>query len=146
MIDWQGLKQNAYKGIKNINLSAVGGPCLAAELANRVQSGVVIASKNLDTAISLKKMLTTKYYRISTSTDINGVEACAAIKNIFIEQFPNVSEALSWKSHEWSEKELQEMQWDEFRGFHLKPDEGAHEWHKQTSIRQTQAALRPFNA
>ena len=73
----------SQKGIKNINLAAVGGPCLAVGLANRVQSGVVIASKNLDTANSLKKMLTTNYYRISTSTDINGVEICAAIKNIF---------------------------------------------------------------
>ena len=71
------------KGIKNIILSAVGGPCLAAGLANRVQSGVVIANKNLDIANSLKKILTTNYYRISTSADINGVEVCAAIKNIF---------------------------------------------------------------
>jgi len=71
------------QGVKNLNISAVGGPCLAAGLANRVQSGVVIASKDLETANNLKDMLTTSYYRISTSTDINGVEACAAIKNIF---------------------------------------------------------------
>tara|TARA_B100000029_G_scaffold394668_1_gene392209 strand:- start:847 stop:1881 length:1035 start_codon:yes stop_codon:yes gene_type:complete len=71
------------KGIKNINLSAVGGPCLAPGLANRVHSGVVIANKNLDTAKSLSKMLSTDYYHISASSDINGVEVCAAIKNIF---------------------------------------------------------------
>jgi len=77
------IRQLSEKGIKNVNLSAVGGPCLAAGLANRVQSGVVIASKSLETAQWLKKILTTDYYRISTSTDINGVEVCAAIKNIF---------------------------------------------------------------
>ncbi len=71
------------KGIKNINLSAVGGPCLAPGLANRVHSGVVIANNNLDTAKSLSKMLSTDYYHVSTSSDINGVEVCAAIKNIF---------------------------------------------------------------
>jgi len=71
------------KGIKNINLSAVGGPCLAPGLANRVHSGVVIANKNLDTAKSLSKMLSTDYYHVSVSSDINGVEVCAAIKNIF---------------------------------------------------------------
>tara|TARA_Y100000590_G_scaffold328187_1_gene372653 strand:- start:518 stop:1549 length:1032 start_codon:yes stop_codon:yes gene_type:complete len=71
------------KGIKNINLSAVGGPCLAPGLANRVHSGVVIANKNLDTAKSLSKMLSTDYYHASASSDINGVEVCAAIKNIF---------------------------------------------------------------
>jgi len=71
------------KGIKNINLSAVGGPCLASGLANRVHSGVVIANKDLNTAKSLSEMLSTDYYHISVSSDINGVEVCAAIKNIF---------------------------------------------------------------
>ena len=71
------------KGIKNINLSAVGGPCLASGLASRVHSSVVIANKNLDTAKSLSKMLSTDYYHISSSSDVVGVEVCAAIKNIF---------------------------------------------------------------
>ena len=71
------------KGITNINLSAVGGPCLASGLANRVHSGVVIANKNLNTAKSLCKMLATDYYHTTASSDINGVEVCAAIKNIF---------------------------------------------------------------
>ena len=71
------------QGIKNLNISAIGGPCLAAGLANRIQSGVVVASKDFNTANKLKNMLTTSYYRISTSTDINGVEVCAAIKNIY---------------------------------------------------------------
>ena len=70
-------------GVKNLDISAIGGPCLAAGLANRVQSGVVVASKNIDTANKLRDMLTTNYYRVSASTDINGVEVCAAIKNIF---------------------------------------------------------------
>ena len=73
----------SIKGIKNINISAVGGPCLAPGLANRIHSGVVIANKNLDTAKSLSKMLSTDYYHVSVSSDINGVEVCAAIKNIF---------------------------------------------------------------
>ena len=71
------------KGIKEINLSAVGGPCLAAGLANRVQSGVVIASSDLKRANYLKNILNTNYYRISVTTDVIGVEVCAAIKNIF---------------------------------------------------------------
>tara|TARA_Y100000590_G_scaffold90860_1_gene102512 strand:- start:1277 stop:2308 length:1032 start_codon:yes stop_codon:yes gene_type:complete len=71
------------KGVKDINISAVGGPCLAPGLANRVHSGVVIANKNLDAAQSLSDILSTNYYHVSTSSDINGVEVCAAIKNIF---------------------------------------------------------------
>lgn len=38
----------SQKGIKNIDLSAVGGPCLAPGLANRVHSDVIIANKNLE--------------------------------------------------------------------------------------------------
>ena len=34
----------AEKGAKKINISAVGGPCLAVGLANRVHSSVVIAN------------------------------------------------------------------------------------------------------
>ncbi len=71
------------KGINNVNISAVGGPCLAQGLANRVHSGVVIANKNLEIAKSLIKILSTSYYHISASSDIDGVEVCAAIKNIF---------------------------------------------------------------
>jgi thymidylate synthase (FAD) len=50
-----------------------------------------------------------------------------AIKNIFIDHFPNTSEALGWKPHEWTKEELGEMGWEDFQGFHRKPDESAHE-------------------
>ena len=71
------------KGIKNLNISAIGGPCLAPGLAKRFHSAVVVANKNADTAKHLSKMLSNDYYHVSSSTDINGVEVCAAIKNIY---------------------------------------------------------------
>ena len=71
------------KGISKINISAVGGPCLAAGLANRVHSSVVIANENLNTAKRIADMLNTNYYHTSYSDDLNGVEVSAAIKNIF---------------------------------------------------------------
>ncbi len=70
-------------GIKNVNISAVGGPCLAAGLANRIHSSVVIANKDVKTAKKIADMLNTSYYHTSYSDDINGVEVSAAIKNIF---------------------------------------------------------------
>lgn len=70
-------------GIKNVNISAVGGPCLAAGLANRIHSSVVIANKDIKTAKKIADMLNTNYYHTSFSNDINGVEVSAAIKNIF---------------------------------------------------------------
>ena len=71
------------KGIEEINISAVGGPCLASGLANRVHSSVVIANEDLRTAKKIADMLNTSYYHTSFSDDLNGVEVSAAIKNIF---------------------------------------------------------------
>ena len=73
----------ANKGISNTNISAVGGPCLAAGLANRVHSSVVIANKDINIAKKIADMLNTSYYHTSYSDDLNGVEVSAAIKNIF---------------------------------------------------------------
>ena len=70
-------------GIDNLNISAVGGPCLAAGLANRVHSSVIIANKDIKTAKKTADMLNTSYYHTSYSDDLNGVEVSAAIKNIF---------------------------------------------------------------
>ena len=70
-------------GINKVNISAVGGPCLAAGLANRVHSSVVISNEDIKTAKKIADMLNTSYYHTSFSDDINGVEVSAAIKNIF---------------------------------------------------------------
>ena len=74
------LKKN---GIKESNISAVGGPCLAKGLANRVHTSVVFANKDIDKAISLSKLLSNNHYHVHVSNDVVGVETCAAIKNIF---------------------------------------------------------------
>jgi glycerol-3-phosphate dehydrogenase (NAD(P)+) len=71
------------KGIKEVNISAVGGPCLATGLANKVHSSVVIANKDISVAKKIASLLNTNYYHTSYSDDLNGVEVSAAIKNIF---------------------------------------------------------------
>ena len=71
------------KNIKEVSISAVGGPCLATGLANRVHSSVVVANKDILVAKKIAGMLSTSYYHTSYSDDLNGVEVSAAIKNIF---------------------------------------------------------------
>ena len=71
------------KGIKEVSISAIGGPCLATGLANKVHSSVVVANKDLSVAKKIADMLNTNYYHTSYSDDLNGVEVSAAIKNIF---------------------------------------------------------------
>jgi len=73
----------SLKGIKETNISAVGGPCLATGLANRVHSSVVIANKDISVAKKIADMLNTNYYHTTYSDDFHGVEVCAAVKNIF---------------------------------------------------------------
>ena len=71
------------KGVKDINISAAGGPCLARALANRIHTSVIFANPDIKVVDQIKKLVSTEYYHIFTSTDVIGVETCAAIKNIF---------------------------------------------------------------
>jgi len=71
------------KGIKEVSISAIGGPCLATGLANKIHSSIVVANKDISVAKKIANMLNTNYYHTSYSDDLNGVEVSAAIKNIF---------------------------------------------------------------
>ena len=71
------------KKVKIKNISAIAGPCLAAGLANKINSSVVVASSKLDQAQKISNTLNNSYYHTTCSDDIVGVEVCAAIKNIF---------------------------------------------------------------
>ena len=70
-------------GIKQTNISAAGGPCLAKGLANKVHTSVVFSNKNINIAKQISQLVSTDYYHVFTSDDVVGVETCAAIKNIF---------------------------------------------------------------
>ena len=80
------------KGIKDVNISALGGPCLARELVNRTYTSVVIANSNIKLANKIEKLVSTEYYRVFTSEDIIGVGVCAAIKNIFAMSIGSIRE------------------------------------------------------
>ena len=67
----------------NANLNAIGGPCTAHELAARRQTGVVYTGVDTGTLSWLRGLLATDYYHVWTSTDMVGVEACAALKNAY---------------------------------------------------------------
>ena len=70
-------------GVKEISITGAGGPCLAKGLANRAHTSVIFANTDIKVATKIANLVTTEYYHISTSTDVVGVETCAAIKNIF---------------------------------------------------------------
>lgn len=66
-----------------IGFNAIGGPCIAHELAARRHTAVVFTGTDAAVLQHLRKMLATPYYHIWTSTDVTGVETCAAMKNAY---------------------------------------------------------------
>ncbi len=69
--------------VPEISFNAIGGPCIAHELAARRQTAVVFTGPDADTLARLRALLATDYYHIWPSTDLAGVETCAALKNAY---------------------------------------------------------------
>lgn len=66
-----------------ISLNAIGGPCIAHELAARRQTGVVFCGEDARALAQLRGIFQTSYYHIWISLDRVGVEVCAALKNAY---------------------------------------------------------------
>ena len=62
---------------------AVGGPCIAGELAAKRDTSVVVAGNDSGVLNRVVDLLDTPYYHASTSKDLVGVEICAAFKNLY---------------------------------------------------------------
>lgn len=68
---------------KSVEFAAIGGPCIAGELAGRRPSFVMLASEKLKTAQKLASLLRTAYYFPIPTTDMLGLEISAALKNAY---------------------------------------------------------------
>ena len=66
-----------------VSIAAVGGPCIAGELAGRRQSCVYFGSRELETAQHLAEIFRTDYYHVWTTDDIEGLEFAVALKNAY---------------------------------------------------------------
>jgi glycerol-3-phosphate dehydrogenase (NAD(P)+) len=71
------------QGHKDVNISAIKGPCLAAGLAYKMRTGTVIANPDIKETEKLKKIISTDYYSTEVSDDLTGIELSGAIKNIY---------------------------------------------------------------
>jgi glycerol-3-phosphate dehydrogenase (NAD(P)+) len=69
----------AYPGV-----GGIGGPCLALELAARRETAAVIAYPDPAVLLGLIDLVSASYYHVRPSTDVVGVEACAALKNLVV--------------------------------------------------------------
>lgn len=66
-----------------VSLNAIAGPCIAGELAGRRQTCVFFTGRDEAALRRLRQLFRTDYYHIWLSTDIIGVETCAALKNAY---------------------------------------------------------------
>ena len=78
------LKSELPPGVRdNVSIAAIGGPCIAGELAGRRPSCVVFGSRDRGAAERLAAVFRTPYYSVWTTTDLVGLELCAALKNAY---------------------------------------------------------------
>lgn len=66
-----------------VSVAAIGGPCIAGELAARRQTCVYFTSRDAGALPGLRDLFKTSYYHIFLTTDIIGVEVCVALKNAY---------------------------------------------------------------
>jgi len=64
------------------SIVAVGGPCLAPELAEGAPSAVVWAGRTVEAARAAGEPFADRHYQITYSDDVVGVEYCAVVKNV----------------------------------------------------------------
>jgi glycerol-3-phosphate dehydrogenase (NAD(P)+) len=68
--------------LQGTKLLAIMGPCIAAELAVRRHTSVVL-SGDVSVFAEVTALLQTPYYHVWTSSDFVGTETCAAFKNFY---------------------------------------------------------------
>jgi len=66
-----------------VPVMAVGGPCIAGELAALRDTSVIIAGTDLEKAKQALSLLEAPFYHARLTDDLKGVEVCAAFKNFY---------------------------------------------------------------
>jgi glycerol-3-phosphate dehydrogenase (NAD(P)+) len=64
-------------------IGAVGGPCIAGELAVRHQTSAIIGFPDAAFAKRLAGEISAPYYHLRHTDDVTGLEICAALKNFY---------------------------------------------------------------
>lgn len=76
-------REFARLGVAHGPIGAVGGPCIAGELAVRRDTTAIIGFREPGFAEHWAAQIATPYYELRHTTDLVGLEICAALKNFF---------------------------------------------------------------
>ncbi len=72
-----------YYGIPRENMAIVGGPCHAEEIALERLTYPTIACVDVQKAQQLSRLFANRFIKSETSTDVNGIELSAVLKNVY---------------------------------------------------------------
>jgi glycerol-3-phosphate dehydrogenase (NAD(P)+) len=72
-----------FEETKNNNICMLSGPSFAADLAMKNEQGFTVASKVVSANLTVKVCLENEHIFVNQTKDIQGVEICAAVKNVF---------------------------------------------------------------
>ncbi|XP_047330652.1 glycerol-3-phosphate dehydrogenase [NAD(+)] 2, chloroplastic isoform X2 [Impatiens glandulifera] len=88
----KGLELNTFRMMSQIIPQALknprqpyvvlSGPSFASELMSKLPTAMVVASKDKKLASAIQQLLASRNLRISTSSDVTGVEIAGALKNV----------------------------------------------------------------
>lgn len=70
------------KTIKSKRVSVISGPSFAVDIANKVPTGLSLASKNKKNTDVIKSIIDNEHITVYPTTDVIGTEICGAIKNV----------------------------------------------------------------
>ena len=70
------------KYLKTRNVAAISGPSFAVDIITKMPIGLAVAGKRRETIHRAKQALGNSYIKLRTSSDLTGIEACGAIKNV----------------------------------------------------------------
>lgn len=82
LLTMSGVIKDVFKGISEDQISTLSGPSHAEEVAKKIATAVVVASKNIKTAVAVQSAFINSYFRVYSSNDIIGVELGGSTKNV----------------------------------------------------------------
>ena len=74
--------KQAY-GVDGSNMAVIGGPCHAEEVALERLSYLTVGCQDIERARSFAKSLSCDKLRTIVSSDVDGIEYCAVLKNVY---------------------------------------------------------------
>ena len=76
------MSQLIKKELGNVDVAVLSGPTIAIEVARKIPTTAVSASRNKRLAKQCQEIFSSRTFRVYTNQDVVGVELCGSVKNV----------------------------------------------------------------